>query len=549
MPTEATSFVLRFRDLVTGTNETIALHEAIAKSEGEVWWGWWKKAGERSAIHAFKGIMGTGPIPILLLDSGQGCLHRAKCKQVIADLDPRPSPDKLKTPDYYRSQTYFTWFQLAEFAQIPASDARAMVNGLTYVQVDEFFADDRSPFRSFYGKRIYSIEEMIQQNRTVWFTRPAKVDDPSHEIELLNAEHTRPHHFAPSYFSSPSRTLLWTSDLHFSKDPTQHAFPDQAGAQDVNLWLALENALKDLKVERLAGAVVSGDFTWRADSIEFQKARTLFFDRLISSYALDPRQIAIVPGNHDIAFSDSPADKGTAVTHAALESEAGFRAFYEGLFRIAPNEFLSSGRRILIGGALPIDIVCLNSSLLQQHPAFSTDAKSSSPVFQGHGFLGTAQLQTAAEQFRWDTEPFSTLRPLRLAVLHHHVLPVAEAEAGIVGSNYSVVLDAERLSRWLVRHRIDIVLHGHQHQPFSAAITRAEVLDHDNDKTHTFRVLGMGSTGVAARHQGAIAKNTFGLLEFGADQIEVSYHSLHPSQASQKLFTLRVPYGIERKPT
>lgn len=283
----------------------------------------------------------------------------------------------------------------------------------------------------------------------------------------------------------------------------------------------------------------------------------MFFERMMSSYALDPRQIAIVLGNHDIAFSEKPAEKHVAVTRAATESEAAYRQFYEGMFRIAPNEFLSCGRRLLVAGVLPIDMVCLNSSLLQQHPDFKSDPGASSPVFQGQGFVGARQLADAAKHYRWDGERYSPMRALRVVVLHHHVLPVIEAERAIAGGNYSMVLDAERLSRWLVRHRVDLVLHGHQHQPFSVAITRTEVLEEEHVKNadgsvsipspHTFQVLGMGSTGVAAHHLGPIAKNTFGLLDFAPGGIDVSYHLLNCTDRSRRLFGLHVPYTRDRR--
>jgi hypothetical protein len=294
----------------------------------------------------------------------------------------------------------------------------------------------------------------------------------------------------------------------------------------------------------LAGVIASGDITWCADPLEFEKAHGLFFERLMSSYSLDARQVILCPGNHDIAFSDRPAEKHVPICRATMESEAAFRKFYEAMFGITPNEFLSSGRRVLVGGALPVDVVSLNSSLLQQHPDFTTDPNTSSPMFQGQGFVGVSQLEDAAKQFRWNGDSYSPVRALRVVVLHHHVLPVAEAERAVAGGNYSMVLDAERLSRWLVRHRVDLVLHGHQHQPFSVTITRAELLDDKPPARHTFRVLGMGSTGVAARHLGAIAKNTFGLLQFGPEAIDVTYHSLHPTNRSERLFSERIPYPL-----
>ena len=40
------------------------------------------------------------------------------------------------------------------------------------------------------------------------------------------------------------------------------------------------------------------------------------------------------------------------------------------------------------------------------------------------------------------------------------------------GQLYSVALDAEAITRWLVEHRVNLVVHGHMHQPFIAEVSR-----------------------------------------------------------------------------
>jgi UDP-2,3-diacylglucosamine pyrophosphatase LpxH len=542
----ATSFILRFRDLVTGTDQTIARHDEIAKAKGYAWWAWWNKSGEQPAVHMLGQLLAAPPLKVLLIDSGTAKLYSATCHGFRGDVQHRiPSPEKDRTPEYYRDETYKLWFQLSNFELVDLSNARLTLNELAYVQVDEFFEDSPSMFGAFYGKKIYDTKELIQQNRTIWFTRPATLEDPSHEIELLNAEHVRPYHFSPSRFATTSRKLLWISDLHFAKDGEHHGFPKQGTDQRADIWLALDKALRP-QTENIGGLILSGDITWQAAPEEFEEARTALINRLISTYKLDPRQLVIVPGNHDIAFSNNPAEKGAEITRASDESTAAYSQFYEKIFQIAPNRFLSSGRRLLVGGSFAVDIVCLNSSLLQQHPDFlRKDTTASTAVFQGQGFLGTAQLDDATIHMKCDGERYSPVRPFRIAVLHHHVVPVTESEKATAGGSYSMVFDAERFSRWLVRHRVDLVLHGHQHQPFSVSISRTELLPRKQEEAdgHTFRVLGMGSTGVCSTHLGAVGKNTFGLLEFTANGLDVKYLSVHPTDRSESLYEVTIPYG------
>src|SRR5260370_15841091 len=168
MPGIATSFVLRFRDLVTGTNETIGRHKEIATEEGYVWWGWWKKSGERPAVHEFQRLLKAKPLAILLLDSGQGCLYRAVCDDVRSELgNAIVSPEVAKTPAYYQDQKYHTWYRLHCFEPVAEADVEQILRKLTYVEVNEFFEDEASPFKTLYGKRINGMRELIQQNQTV----------------------------------------------------------------------------------------------------------------------------------------------------------------------------------------------------------------------------------------------------------------------------------------------------------------------------------------------------------------------------------------------
>ena len=86
--------------------------------------------------------------------------------------------------------------------------------------------------------------------------------------------------------------------------------------------------------------------------------------------------------NHDLKFSDDPADKTKPITVFDNESSAAYAAFYQDKFYLAPNEYLSCGKRFLLANVIPVDIVCLNSSYLQQLKH----------AFQGHGFIGDEQM-------------------------------------------------------------------------------------------------------------------------------------------------------------
>jgi len=134
-------------------------------------------------------------------------------------------------------------------------------------------------------------------------------------------------------------------------------------------------------------------------------------------------------------------------------------------------------------------------------------------------------------------------RPFRIVVLHHHLMPVTFREDPKKGQVYSVVLDAEAVVRWLVRHRINLVLHGHMHQPFSARVERPIDVNRPDESWHSFYVVGLGSTGVGKGHLGEVAKNTFGLLRFEEADLDLRIYTIDPTNPAQDLWRLRIPYG------
>src|SRR5262249_46640595 len=149
-----------------------------------------------------------------------------------------------------------------------------------YVQVDQFFVTASSRYKPFYGKRIASPDELRQQDRTIWFVRALKAGDATHEISLFDSNRITPAHFPRRVIESKSPFVALTSDVHFSAD-THHGFPTKAHATASDLGLAIERCLLDHHINDLAGFVIAGDLTWRADPVEYDLAKA-FLNRVSS---------------------------------------------------------------------------------------------------------------------------------------------------------------------------------------------------------------------------------------------------------------------------
>ena len=512
--------ILRFRDLVTDPSETIASHRAIIDAEEYVWWAWWHKLGEKVPTEVFTELnrrMNSSPMQIYLMDSGQELLYEATCAEIrwANDLEREPSPEPDKTPDYYKNRPYQAWFKLTHIAADPVTDPEAVLNALTYERVDAFFKSGASQYVAFYGKRIYSLPELRQQDRTIWFVRPAQAADPHHEIALVNARTTMPRDFVTEPIAAPSRTFLWLSDVHLDSSGAHHTFALEPVHGGRMLRSALEEDVKSAGVTQLGGIIVSGDLTWRASVDDYEHVKAMMRNIQSWSRLADPAYFIVCPGNHDLAFSEDPASKDRPVTVAPPEARAPYEQFYSGFFQRGPNEFLAMGRRYLIENSRIVDIVALNTSLLEQHAG----------IFQGQGFVGDAQLGYVATQMGWKPENVES-RAYRVLVLHHHVMPIVHTEVPERGRQYSLLLDAGAVLRWAVRYRVDLILHGHMHQPYCGLITLPIQSTGELTNTHTIGLAALASTGVGPDHRGDIGQNLFGLLDFEPDGVRIRMYPI-----------------------
>lgn len=89
--------------------------------------------------------------------------------------------------------------------------------------------------------------------------------------------------------SIPLTHILHLSDLHFGSTDDAYNWYDQL-AQDL---------YSELKCDRLDGLILSGDIANKSTLEEYAAAKQ-FLDDLSQEFQLQPQQIVIVPGNHDL---------------------------------------------------------------------------------------------------------------------------------------------------------------------------------------------------------------------------------------------------------
>lgn len=453
---EFETVILRFRDLVTENNVTIARHKDMIDKKGYVWWGWWNKGNEKLPFEEFcvlKGEIESKPKYFYLMDSGQEKLYKAECLDIkCSGSDKILSPELECTPNYYNEQKYYAWFKFDKIEECEADE----VKNYTYVKVDSLFVENHSNYEKFYEKRVYNIKEMIQQNRTIWFVRNYNEnDDSDYEIQLLNSSVVEPHDFSDKYFETGSDTLLWLSDLHFGTDDVFKV--KMAKETDVTLTAHIRNAYNDLN--KVGGLIITGDITSLGKPEGFTKAEEFIVDlnrnltrKLISE------NIIFCPGNHDFVRKNEMLGNGVPEKVSENpDSISAYKEFYSSIHNLNPNEYMACGRRLLMSTGRTVEIVALNSLILQQYKDF-----------EGHGFLSDKQLEYVANKMGWE-ENVQT-NSVRIVIMHHHYMPTCLVEQVDVKKPSSVVYDAERLVQWLAKYDIKLLLHGHKHQSFVSKI-------------------------------------------------------------------------------
>lgn len=534
-----TTMILRFRDLATNAGETIDYHKEKIEG-GHAWWGWWNKAGERIPEQTFRDLLAqeeSNGLSVRLFDSGQSLIYPATIEDIHwhTKFERQGTPEPEHTPDYYEGRELLAWFKLTSIGDpIPADAINDELSSWSYVPINDFFETNRSVFQMFTDKKVSSLEELRHQERTIWFVRPSLASDSSTEILLQTAEWARPSNFPKSVIECNGQTILWLSDLHFSTD--HHAFPikphEAQGGN--NLSEAIRKDLEQIGVRDLAAIFVSGDLTWAAVGDEFEKAASFLKD-LQSWSSTDPNNIVVCPGNHDIRFSDTPWEKGQIVPEVPDDAKEPFEDFYRSIYDVSPNRFLASGRRLLLGGSTVVEVASLNSSHLQQ----------TGDVFQGHGFVGQGQRDLVAEEMGWNASGLKA-KPLRIVMLHHHVIPVLPQEVAAYDYESSVLYDSGALCNWLVKHRVDLVLHGHMHHTNVIKESRSPSLGLDEVEWHDFTIAALGSTGVDIGHNQLDGKNVYGLLDFHRDHYRLRVREVSPTDSDSPTNGVVVDLEIPR---
>ncbi len=128
------------------------------------------------------------------------------------------------------------------------------------------------------------------------------IDNASDVLQALEAiqENCKYYNSLAQPITKPNPQLIKTSIMHILHLSDLHfGTPDQAKLWSNQLATDLRN---ELEIPQLDALILSGDIANKSTPAEYEAAKQ-FFDELRQDFALQPEQIIIVPGNHDLNWS------------------------------------------------------------------------------------------------------------------------------------------------------------------------------------------------------------------------------------------------------
>jgi len=308
--------------------------------------------------------------------------------------------------------------------------------------------------------------------------------------------------------------ILHLSDIHFGVD---FGFPlISSSSSGLNLIDAIKNYFQYKNKIKIGLIVVSGDLSSRGDMGILQGPAIEFLRSLCEVFQINNTQVIIVPGNHDIPLKDA--------SFHDYNHENSFRLFLKEFY--GETKEINGYEKFITEDGLKIDILRLNSARLRNKEE------------SNFGYVGWDDYRYLIEENSNEPEA------IKVAVLHHHLIPVPTEERLKPDYPYgsiSVTLDAGKVIDGLHFYGFDIVLHGHQHLPGLNKISRGRVDAGKIDLENSLYMSGAGSAGAKVdRLSDQLRDNSFSILSLSQERINIESIQFNKEREPVTLFSTSI---------
>lgn len=458
------AIALRFRDTTAGI-DTISAHQKIIDEAGAVWWGWWKKDFEDAPLDFSKGAETN--IEIYIVDRSTSRMFRANSSQRIISSD--DMPDLSLVPEYYQhsAKNVFGWFLISSIDEEPYD-----------VGIGNSFGDGTIVVLDVAAQGLPPVDNVEARAK------------------------------------SQKSSLLVLSDLHFGPDYEfllQSEIP-QVGGEKNTLTDCVFEDLKRLGLENDIGAIlVTGDFTsngvW-SDAVIGNIVAEM--KAMSETLGVEINSLIALPGNHDVVRY--PEGQVVDVAKMAVEKQVAFE--HERGFRFFLAELMNRDVKAPLDSIeiVPFRHADLRIGVLNSCRILATEWTEYGYV----GPLGFSVIEGLAEDH-------SDRKTYRMIAIHHHLLPINDVQAPSK-KGVTLSLDASKILETAQKAGVQIAIHGHQHMPHLARYQGVPLMG--GEEMPAITVVSNGSAGVSSNRRPGDERNTYCVLTFGAEDVQLKMREL-----------------------
>lgn len=301
--------------------------------------------------------------------------------------------------------------------------------------------------------------------------------------------------------------ILHISDLHIGGEENK-----SSAEMIINAITKSKEKGTDLYPDLL---VVTGDFTTKGLPGEFESARKYIADIKRAFPAI--KDCVIVPGNHDYLWREdgfSVAKDKRDINYknfrSLCRSDKLCRIYPVGLPKpiknLLENYLITCSFTQSDGYALLL--IGLNSDMLDSEER------------AGQGYFEKEQLVACDKLIKYYQTlcKKNNIKLITTAAFHHHILPVSSVEHDTLkrAGKFSLTLDARRVLNFFMEKKIQLAIHGHQHQP-SVVCWRDEMKE---EGSYVY-VASAGSMTQKREDLGDVSRNSFMVYDIQEDNIGV----------------------------
>jgi leucyl aminopeptidase (aminopeptidase T) len=293
--------------------------------------------------------------------------------------------------------------------------------------------------------------------------------------------------------------VIHLSDLHIGSE-YRHLLRSKTATKNLeqrSLGELPQEDLRSLSLERRVDAIVlSGDVVSDAAKWDqFLRAREVI-QEMLEKINVPIERLLVIPGNHDVDWAPNELSNVESGRPVSFEN---YRAFIE-LLGKRENQDVAFLSLVSRAGRVRLRIVGLDSNHVE------------GPNAGGIGYVSGSSFETAERMLAGDDAESKRYRQVcTWLTVHHHLLPVTAAPLDAARARkVSVMGNAALVQSYATRWGVELVLHGHEHQP---AITVARRWPIDAGITFSpLTVLAAGSIGAKVEFLGPFARNQYFLI-------------------------------------